>query len=126
MKPPLDKRLADDAADQVRRSHAESIKELQLLPIAGAVIIRGVEIRSGGGIANVSHGLGRAPQFVLLSAPRYRQSEIADVTAAGVIYDRGAADLAGRPIDRTRTLQFVAVGFVTVNNITVTFDVTVF
>ncbi len=119
----LDKRLDSATAEAVRRSHADAIKEQQALPIASMRVIRDVVI-PGTSVANavpISHGLGRAPLWVGISAPRVRPADIPSLTA-GMIIDLGVTTRAGNPIDRSRLIYIGAFGF-TVNVIV---DVVVF
>jgi hypothetical protein len=64
-----DLRLADDAAERVRKSHADAIRELQTAPAADARAIRNVVIPDNGTVTK-AHRLGRVPSMVIASPPR--------------------------------------------------------
>ena len=69
MKPTLERRLGDPIADQVRRSHAAAIAELQASPFAEPGYIPDVQLANGVPTA-IAHGLGRTPKLVLVSPVR--------------------------------------------------------
>ena len=103
MKPPLDKRLADPIADQVRRSHANEIMKLQLLPSASLRVIPNVELVDG--VAKqVSHGLGRRPLAWWPTPPR-------GAASTGRIDDLRSELPSGAPNDVARTIALVANGY---------------
>lgn len=58
-----------DDAERVRRSHHEALIELQRAPLAGAIILSGVELADEAETP-VAHNLGRAPSFVTTSLVR--------------------------------------------------------
>lgn len=109
---PLPIRLEGDA-ERVRQSHHNAIRELQDVPIVGAVLVRDVAIPNNGTVL-VSHKLGRRPVFVWLSAPRVA---LGSGAVSGSIFD-----VLGTGADRTQTLSLTAADFGT----TVTVDVMVF
>ena len=109
MKQILDIRLDDSNAEQVRRSHADAIRELQR---PANRIVRGVSLANG--VATpVAHGLGRAPSMVTTSAPR-------GAVTAGLVGDLGST-FTGGTIDRAQIIMLKAIGF----GATITVDVEV-
>lgn len=111
--PPIAKRLEDPDAEQVRRSHAQAITELQGLPAAGLKVIKGVSLPNGKDVF-VSHGLGREPSIVLVSPP------YPNIATVGAIHEvRGVS--GAQAIDRSRAIVLKADGF----GLTVTVDVAV-
>ncbi len=105
----LDKQLADTTNDQVSRSHADAIRELQGLAVAQLRVISNVALVNG--VATpIAHRLGRAPTMVIVSPAR------GAATAGAVIEPAGVA------VDRTRFVILTATGF----GATVNVDVTVF
>jgi hypothetical protein len=66
---PLALQLADPAADRVRQSVDQRIRELQGAPAVWMVVVPGVELEDGVETP-IAHGLGRAPRWVRESAPR--------------------------------------------------------
>lgn len=101
--PPLDKTLADRDADQVRRSHAQGIRELQGLPIAAANLLPGVSLPNAVG-RQIPHGLGRKPSMIWISPPR-------GAATGGVIQDYAGATPSGVANDQTKTLSLRAIDF---------------
>lgn len=61
--------LADQAAERVRRNHAEAIAELQKQPFAFGRIIPDVRLLDGVAVP-IAHGFGRVCVFVTHSIPR--------------------------------------------------------
>lgn len=116
--PAITTRLVDDAAERVRRNHEQQITEIQSREILDARVIHGVVLGSGGPPVTVAHGLGRPPKVVSISAIRW-----VDGTAisAGSVLDYGA-QVAGVPIDRSRNVVLLGIGF----GVAVTVDVTVY
>lgn len=106
MKAVLDRRLEDDDADQVRRSHAGAIKELQLTPIVGAVVITSVVLPDATDVA-VPHKLGRAPRWVGPSVVK----EVGAIASVGIIVDLGVTDSAGNPVNRSEIVVLRASGY---------------
>jgi len=102
---PLAITLKDEDADRVRRSHAEALTELQRLQ---PTIISGVELVDGKA-TTVSHGRGRAPRIVVVSAVR-------GAVTAGYINETRPSG-----VDRSRSVVLQADGF----GATVTVDVMV-
>lgn len=96
----LDKRLADSDAEQVRRSHAEAIDELQNVKILDAVVIRDQELADQRQVT-IPHKLGRVPKFVCISPIRFPGG----ATAGQVIENRS------QPNDRSKSIVLVAAGF---------------
>lgn len=113
MRAPLDLRLADAAAEQVRRSHAQAIAEMQGIPVLGLRVLT-VEIPNASEI-RLAHRLGRRPQMVLVSVPR-------GAISVGIVRDTTAAPTTGSAPDPTSLLCLRADGF----GATITVDVAVF
>jgi len=108
-------RLIDVEAERVRRSHADAITELQLLAILGSRLIKNIEIADNTDIV-VSHGLGRAPEFVWLSPVR-------QANANGIIREfRVKNPFTGVPILANKVVCLRADGF----GSTIVFDMAVF
>lgn len=103
MKPILDRRLEDADADQVRRSHADAIRELQALPAAGEVLIPNVSLVSGAETP-IAHKLGRAPVFVQVSV-------VSGAVTAGIITEFRTVFSNGAPVDRTKIIVLQASGY---------------
>jgi len=85
-----DIKLESDAAERVRRSHAQAIKDLAALPSSSMKVIADVQLLDGVPTP-VAHTLGRAPTFVRESAPRGAASsgridEIRDGTVDRSVY----------------------------------------
>lgn len=114
-------RLADPTAERMRASHAQAIQEMQSLPAMGLRVIKDVTVVNNNSVM-VSHGLGRAPQWVGVSAVRWDGAAFID---SGTVFDRGTTDANGNPIDRTKFLVFAAHDFTSAGSITLTFDVLV-
>lgn len=72
VKPLSTQRLEGDA-EVVRRATHEAITELQGLPFVAARVIKSVTLVDGVNKL-VPHGLGRAPQAVIVSVPRAESS----------------------------------------------------
>lgn len=113
MKKILDKRLADDAADQVRRSIADAIREIQDLPASSLRVIKNVQLPASTAV-QVAHSLGRRPLAFWATPPR-------GAATAGVIQDFGTLTPNGAPNDTSQTLCLVALGF----GATITVDIVV-
>lgn len=113
MKRVLNKRLADETADAVRRSEAEAIGELQGLPAAGMKVIAGVELPDSTDVP-VNHKLGKAPTWL-------RESAVRGAATAGVVVDLGSRNTAGGSVDRSQTVVLRATGY----GATITVDVLV-
>ena len=113
-------KLDDANAERSRDSVATAIGELQSLPATGLRVIKGVQLANGVD-KFISHGLGRAPESVMVSPIRIPGILLTtpDPTAAGVIVETRGAQLNGGPIDGTRFVVLTAFGF----NTTVTVDV---
>lgn len=94
---PLPKRLADPDAEEVRRSHAQAIDELQRHPVLQTQIIKDVVIPNNGAVL-VAHKLGRVPEIVLVSPER------GAVSIGMVAEQRGG-------FDRSRFVNLAANGF---------------
>jgi hypothetical protein len=114
--PPISTRLSDEDAERVRRNHEQRISELQALPAAGMRVLKGIQLPPSTDVV-ISHGLGRAPQFVLVSPV------IGALTGGGVLIRefRGVTN-AGSPIDAAKSICLRA--DIATNTITV--DVAVF
>jgi hypothetical protein len=108
MKAPLDRRLDDQTAEQVRRSHAEAIREWQASAAAGLRVVRNIALVDGVPTP-IAHGLGRTPLWAAPSAVRGASStgRIDDVT--------GGSD------DRAKVVTLKATGF----GATITIDLAV-
>lgn len=105
---PDDIKLDDDAAERVRRSHAQAISNLQTMPSASMVVIPNVSLADT--VATpVAHTLGRAPTFVRESTPR-------GAVSAGRI-----DEIRDNSVDRTRFVLLKATGF----GATITVDIQV-
>lgn len=102
-----DSRLSDAVAERVRVSHAQAIREMQLLP----KVIKGVQLVDTV-VKLVPHKLDRAPEIVLVSPPR-------GATSAGVIVE--ITDIASGNPDRAKYVALKASGM----GATVTVDVEV-
>lgn len=107
----IDAKLADDNAERVRKSHADAIREIQDLPAASVRIVRGVVLPNGVE-TEVVHGLGRLPKAVCPGAPM-------GAATPGLIALFGSVHGSGAPIDRTKVVVLVAVGY----GATITVDV---
>lgn len=88
-----DSRLSDAVAERVRVSHAQAIREQQLLP----KVIRDVVLPDST-VALIPHKLGRAPEIVLVSPPR-------GPLAIGIIEERTTENP-----DRTKFIALKASG----------------
>lgn len=66
-------------------------------------MVRNVLLRNGVG-TYVAHPLGRAPTFVTTGVPR-------GAATPGLIQDWGTLDPAGCPVDRSKTIFLLALGF---------------
>jgi len=119
----LDKRLADPDAEQVRRSTAEAIKELQALPASSMRVIEGVTVASNQ-IITVAHRLGVRPRWVGFSAIRWDKASTASL-AVGVMIDYGDVGPRSEPIDRTQVVMIGALGFTSAGPVQITFDLLV-
>lgn len=112
MNTPLSIELKGDA-ERVRRSHDRAIRDIQgsvgvqLTIVATGLVVPGTTVNSA---VTISHGLGRAPRFVWISAPRVAPADLGSLTA-GMVLDLGALDALGVPIDRTRTIKIGAFGY---------------
>lgn len=110
---PLDTSRLEGAAERVRRSHHEAIRELQGLTGIQRVVIRNVQL-NGTTVSqptNVAHGLGREPSMVKVSPPRVTPANLGTLTA-GLIVDAGTVEFNGTtPIDRSKRVQLGAFGF---------------
>src|SRR4051812_47181094 len=113
MKAVLSKQLADRDADQVRRSHADAIRELQVAPASSMRVLRDVQLPNGVEVP-IAHKLGRAPAWVKESAPR-------GAATTGLVRDMGSVTAAGVPIDRAQRIVLRADGY----GATITVDVMV-
>lgn len=105
-------KLKDEVTARVVRSHEEAIVELQKLPGIQRDLIRNV-VLDGTTVANgkfLAHRLGRAPQMVIISAPRVAIADLATVTA-GQVLESGLRTFSDKPIDRTKTIQVGAFGW---------------
>lgn len=100
---PVAARLDGDA-ELVRRNHEQRLLELANTPVAGAFVIRGVELPSGVEVS-VSHRLGRSPSYVKESAIR------GGLGGAGAVFDLGTSRSSGAPIDRAQTVVLRADGY---------------
>jgi hypothetical protein len=110
LRKPLDTVVPGDAAERVRRSHADALRELQGLPAAAAEIIPNINLATGVDTP-VPHHLGRRPKFVLISAVRTPFGAI----NPGVIIDYtrfGTFPTSGAPIDPTKIIVLAAFSFV--------------
>jgi hypothetical protein len=84
-------------AERVRSNMAEAIVELQRVPLVGARVVKDITLEDG--VATpVAHGLGRAPNCMLLSPPR------GPVTSGHIEEIRGTHD-------RGRAIVLQATGF---------------
>lgn len=100
----VDKVFKDQDQDQVRRSHANAIRELQRLPASSMVLIPGVPMPADGHVF-VKHGLGRAPLAVFVSPPR----NDAGLTVGLISEARGS--IGGATIDSRQMVVLVAGAF---------------
>jgi hypothetical protein len=116
----LDARLADEVADRVRQSHAGAIRELQQLPLVGALCIQGVRLVNTVE-TEISHRLGRAPLMVWVSPPVAIPTPL---TSGLIVQYRGRHGNAGTgpPIDATRVIVLAAFNW----GADITVDVVVF
>lgn len=69
MKAPFATTLPDPVLERVRASHHEAIRELQSAPLAGGLVISGVELADGVPTP-IPHRLGRAARWVSTSCVR--------------------------------------------------------
>ncbi len=110
----VDKVLGDPIADQVRRSIAAAIRQLQGLPCVDFKVIQGVELPDTVAIT-VPHKLGRAPIWVGPSAPR-------GGSGVGVIFHyTGFHPTTGAPINNAEVVVIAAFSY----GATVTIDLAV-
>jgi len=104
-------RLEGDA-ERVRQSHAQAITELQSGVAVDAKVIREVTVPgtavAGGPI--ISHGLGRPPVFVGISAIRVKPADLASMTS-GTVMESGATTFTGGALNRSESIQIGAFGF---------------
>ena len=121
---PLGARLDDGAAEATRRNTDQRIGELQALPAAEMTIIRDLTVQAPGNVV-VAHKLGRAPQFVTVSAIRFRDPDAPNL-APGTVYDRPTVTFGSTsPIDRTQVVKLAFVGFAVAGTVDLTFDLVV-
>src|SRR5262245_61974738 len=119
LSPPVNLPLSDRNSELTRVSQNEAIKELQRLPASSMrIVAKNLNMGTTGvGIfreATIFHGLGREPQFVWVSAPRFSSADILAGLTAGYIVDMGNnTHPAGsnEPIDRTKRIVIGAAGF---------------
>lgn|SRR5678815_1418130 len=119
LSPPLAIPLKDSDSESVRVSHAESIKELQKLPASQLrYVAKNLNMGSTGvGIfreATIYHSLGRAPQFVWVSPPRFSSADLVAGVTPGAIIDLGDNTVpagSNEPIDRTKRIVIGAFGW---------------
>lgn len=103
----------DGDAERVRQSHQQAIVEWQqsaaagLTIVATGLVVPGTTVNSA---VSVSHGLGRAPRFVWISAPRVAPGDLGSLTA-GMVLDLGTVDALGFPIERTKSIKIGAFGY---------------
>jgi len=109
----LDAKLEDDNAERVRQSHAAAIREIQSAPVLSANIVKDVVLPNGSEV-EVSHGLGRRPNFVSLGVVR-------GAAADGRIGEIRGLHSGGQPIDASRYICLQAVDY----GATITLDVMV-
>lgn len=112
-RPPLiAARLKDETAEQVRRSHAEAISELQraIQPKIFRNVVLEPLVETP-----IQHGLGRAPQMIVTSPPR-------GAGTTGMIVEFDSTFSSGIGIDRTKIIVLRAQDF----GATITVDVMVF
>lgn len=114
-------KLSDSDAERVRQSHHQAIREIQDLPIASARVIRNVTVVNNNSVT-VAHGLGRAPIYVGVSAIRWDGAAFID---AGTVFDWGAKDSNGFPINRAEVIVLAADNFSSAGSVTLTFDLLV-
>jgi len=98
LRAPASIRLADEDAERVRRSHEEAIRELQSLPSSRSVIVSNKELADGVA-TQISHGLGRVPDFFAVSPPR-------GATSTGRIVESRPSGL-----DRSKFIVLTATGW---------------
>jgi hypothetical protein len=97
-------KLLGEPADEVRRSHANAIRELQSLPCIDFKVIRGVVLPDGVPVA-IAHKLGRPPIWVAPSIPR-------GGVGAGVIFQyTDAHPSTGAPVDQTQVVLIAAFAY---------------
>ncbi|HKP06413.1 MAG TPA: hypothetical protein VJU58_04095 [Microbacterium sp.] len=104
-------KLADDAAERVRQSHAQGIVELQGLPASATVVINDVQLPDNV-VVLIPHRLGRRPRITLHSPPR-------GAATIGLVSE--VIDVAGGNPDRTKFIALRANGM----GATITVDVEV-
>lgn len=90
--------LADPDVDRAIRNLREAVRDLQLAPLASALVIPDVTLEDGAPKV-ISHGLARRPRAVLVSAVR------GSPTAAGRIVE------ARDGINRMRSIKLTATGY---------------
>lgn len=100
----LDKLLGDPDADQVRRSHANAIRQLQTLAAAAWIVVGDFLVPNGGSVL-VRHGLGRAPAQVVLSPPRV-EFGTPGLVAGGILID-----LTGPDVNRRQAIRIFGTGY---------------
>lgn len=108
LKDPRTPRLEDPNAERARRRQAEAILELQSKPGASERIIADVSLADTIETP-IAHGLGRAPSFVHVSAPR------------GAVTTGHVEEVRSNSVDRTKTITLKASGW----GATITVDVSV-
>jgi hypothetical protein len=110
---PLDgSKIKDEVTERVCRSLRDAVAEVQNLPGIQRDVIRNV-VLDGTSVANgefVPHRLGRAPQMVVISAPRVKIADLGTVTS-GQVLDSGARTFADQPLDRKLQVQIGAFGW---------------
>ena len=97
----------------MRQSHAQAVTELQGLPLAGAVLIRDIDLPDSVEVP-IAHGLGRTPRAVFVTPIRVKNGGI---TAGAIVEYRGTAPPSNRLPDTTKVVLLAAFGFA--NTVTV-------
>lgn len=104
--PPITTRLADQAAESVRRNHEDRIRELEQLD---APSFLGTVTLPNTTAVTVAHKLGRAPKMVWVSPARGEGVAIGTPSVGYVVELRTLA--TGEAVDRTRVIVLEAAGF---------------
>lgn len=119
MKRLVDDKLKDNGAERARDSHAQAIRELQ--GRLEMVVVPDIKLLVNNVVA-IAHPLGRKPQWVRPSAPRFPPGS---PTGAGEFFDFGTVGPNGEPIDRSKFVIIGSAGHTSAGSFLLTFDLLV-